>query len=132
MLAVILSNTARADDRRLAGKASEEASVLRISFSAIKPGKEARLRAWLAELNERADEVRATFRDETVRAEQAFIIDGPHGPMLVYAIEAADFERGAAAFANSRHPIEAEHRAIMQECVGPGLNVSPVYNVSDN
>jgi hypothetical protein len=103
---------------------------LRISFSSIKPGKESRLRAWLAELNERADEVRATFRDETVRAEQAFVVDGPNGPMLVYAMEAADFERGAAAFANSRHPIDAEHRAVMRECLGPALDVRPVYDVS--
>ena len=104
--------------------------MLRVSFSAIKPGKETRLRAWLAELNDRAEEVRATFRDETVRAEKAFILDGPNGPMLVYAIEAADFERGAAAFANSQHPIDAEHRAVMRECVGPSLNVRPVYDVS--
>jgi hypothetical protein len=104
--------------------------VLRISFRAIKPGKEARLRAWLAELNQRADEVRATFRNETVRAEQAFMVDGPNGPMLVYAMEAADFERGAAAFANSQHPIDIEHRAVMQECVGSALDIRPLYDVS--
>jgi len=104
--------------------------VLRVSFRAIKPGKEARLRAWLEELNARADEVRATFKDETVRAEQAFIVEGPNGPMLVYAVEAEDFERGAAAYANSQHPIDAEHRALMRECLGPALDVRPVYDVS--
>jgi hypothetical protein len=107
-----------------------EVSVLRITFLTINPGKEPRLRAWLAELNKRADEVRATFRDETVRSEQAFVVEGPNGPMLVYAIEASDFERGAAAFAKSHHPIDAEHRAVMQECVGPALDVRPVYDVS--
>jgi uncharacterized protein DUF6176 len=104
--------------------------VLHVSFRVIKPGKEARLREWLAQLNDRADEVRATFRDETVRAEQAFIAVGPQGPMLVYAVEAADFERGAAAFADSQHPIDAEHRAVMQECVGPALDIRPLYDVS--
>lgn len=104
--------------------------MLRISFRTIQSGKEERLRAWLAELNERADEVRATFRDETVRAEQAFIVDGPNGHVLVYAVEAEDFERGAAAFANSTHPIDAEHRAVMRDCLGPALEVRPVYDVS--
>ena len=88
------------------------------------------MRAWLAELNDRADEVRETFRDETVRAEQAFILEGPNGPMLIYAIEAADLERGATAFANSTHAIDAEHRAVMQECVGPSIKIRPVYDVS--
>ena len=104
--------------------------MLRVSFRAINSGKEGPLRAWLATLNERADEVRATFVDETVRAEQAFIVPGPDGPMLVYVMDVADFERGAAAFATSRHPIDAEHRAVMQECVGRALDVSPLYDVS--
>ena len=104
--------------------------MLRVSFCAIKPGKEPLLRTWLSELNARADEVRATFKDETVRAEQAFIVDGLNGPMLVYAIEAADFERGAAAFANSQHPIDAQHRAVMQECLGPALDVQPLFDIS--
>ena len=104
--------------------------MLRVSFRPIRPGKEARLRAWLAELNERADEVLATFRDETVRAEQAFIIAGPHGPLLVYIMEAAEFQLGAAAFARSQHRIDAEHRAVMQECLEPALTVPPLYNVS--
>lgn len=104
--------------------------MLRVSFRAIRPEKEAQLRAWLAELNRRAEEVRATFKDETVRAEQAFIVAGPTGPMLVYAMEAADFARGAAAFASSRHQIDAEHRAVMQECLGPALDIRPLYDVA--
>ena len=104
--------------------------MLRVSFRAIKPGKEARLRAWLAELNDRADEVRATFRDETVRAEQAFIVAGADGPMLIYVMEAEDFQQGTVAFTSSEHPIDAEHRAVMKECIGPALDVRPLYNVS--
>jgi len=104
--------------------------MLRVSFRAIRPGKEARLRSWLAELNDRADEVRATFKDETVRAEQAFIVDGSDGPMLVYVMEAEDFEQGNAAFKDSQHPIDAEHRAVFKECVGPALDIRPLYDVS--
>ena len=49
--------------------------------------------------------------------------------MLVYVMEAGDFERGAAAFAKSKYPIDAEHRAVMQECLGPPLEIRPLYDV---
>ena len=104
--------------------------MLRVSFRSIRPGKEEQLRKWLAELNARADEVRATFKDETVRAEQAFIMNGSDGPVLVYVVEAADLARGAAAYATSAHPIDAEHRAVMQECLGPSLDIRPLYDVA--
>ena len=104
--------------------------MLRVTFREILPGKEEQLRAWLAELNARADEVRATFRDETVRAEQGFIVPGPNGPIFVGVMEAADFEVGAAAVASSQHPIDAQHRAVIQECLGAKIDISPLYDVS--
>lgn len=95
----------------------------------IHPGKEDRLRAWLAELNSRADEVRETFRGETVRAEQAYIIPGDAGAVLVYVMEAEDFERGSQAFATSRHRIDAEHKEVMRECLAESLDIAPLYDV---
>ena len=84
--------------------------MLRVAIERIHPDKEQRLRAWLAELNSRAAEVRETFRDETVRAEQAYIVAGQEGPLLVYVIEADDLARGAKTFAASSHRIDAEQR----------------------
>ena len=104
--------------------------MLRVSIKRIRPEKEARLRAWLAELGSRADEVRATFRDETVRAEQAYIIAGATGPLLVYVMEAVSFERGSKAFAESQHRIDAEHRDVMRECLAESLGLDPLYDVS--
>ena len=104
--------------------------MLSVTFREIKPGKEARLEAWLAELNRRADEVRATFADETVRAEQAFVVSSSSASMLVYVTELDDLERGAAAYAKSQRPIDAEHRAVMKECLGPALNLPPSYDVA--
>lgn len=103
--------------------------MLRVSMRRIRPGKEDRLRAWLAELNSRADEVRETFRDETVRAEQAYIVAGDAGPVLVYVMEAEDFEQGSNAFATSRHAIDAEHKEVMGECLAESLDLLPVYDV---
>jgi uncharacterized protein DUF6176 len=104
--------------------------MLRVAIERIHPDKEQRLRAWLAELNSRAAEVRATFREETVRAEQAYIVSGQEGPLLVYVIEADDLARGAKAFAASSHPIDAEQKAVMRECLAGSLKLKPLYDVS--
>jgi hypothetical protein len=40
--------------------------------------------------------------------------------MLVYAMEAADFERGRAAFLNSTLAIDSEHKQVMRDVLaGP-------------
>ena len=103
--------------------------MLRISIRRIKPGKEERLRDWLSELNARADEVRATFEAETIRAEQAYIVPTRDGSLLVYAMEAEDFDQGRQAFAASKHPIDHEHRDVMQECLDESLGLRPLYDV---
>ena len=81
----------------------------------MKPDKVERLESWLFELMSRQDEVRETFIQETVRHEQAFIIRGEDGPLLIYVIEAEDHERGVTAFQSSQLPIDLEHRRVMNE-----------------
>ena len=103
--------------------------MLRVAIKPIRPDKEGRLREWLAELNSRADEVRQTFREESVRAEQAFIVAGAAGPLLVYVMEAEDFERGSRAFAGSRRAIDIEHREVMRECLAESVPIDPIYDV---
>ena len=103
--------------------------MLRVAIRRIKPGKEQKLRNWLAELNLRASEVRATFKDETVRAEQAYIISSADGPLLIYIMEAQDFCVAQKAFLNSQHQIDHEHRQVIEECLGESLNVAPLYDM---
>jgi hypothetical protein len=104
--------------------------MLRVNFRRIKPGKEAQLRAWLTELSERSDEVRATFVHETVRHEQAFVLQTVDGPILVYAVEAVDHDRGRDAFARSKHAIDEQHKKVMGECLGARVEVQPLYDVA--
>ncbi|HEX4824739.1 MAG TPA: DUF6176 family protein [Candidatus Polarisedimenticolaceae bacterium] len=106
--------------------------MLRVSIRRIKPGKEARLRAWLAELNARAEEVRVTFEAETVRAEQAYIIPTREGPLLVYAVEAESIDRAKEAFRDSQHAIDQQHCSVMDECLGESLGLHPAYDVAVN
>ena len=89
--------------------------VLHLTFRRVRPGQEDALRAWMAELGERADEVRTTFRQEGVRHEQAFLLPTPDGLVLIYAHEVDDPEAAHATHAQSSLPIDAEHRERMQQ-----------------
>jgi uncharacterized protein DUF6176 len=87
--------------------------MLEVVFRRVKDAEVDRLRAWMAELGDRTDEVRETFRQETVRHEAAFLLRGEDGPVLVYAIEAGDPAFGHRAAAASTLPIDEEHRRVM-------------------
>jgi hypothetical protein len=96
----------------------------------IKAGKEPRLRAWLEELNSRADEVRDALATAGVRAEQAFVLAGATGSFLIYVSDAADQARAAQVYAGSILAIDQEHRRVMEECIEETLEEAPIYDVS--
>jgi hypothetical protein len=104
--------------------------VLRVWIHRIKPGYETRLQDWLHQLNARASEVRESFAAGGVRAEQAFILQGVTGSLLVYASEAEDRDRAAAAFEASTLAIDDEHRRVMAECLETPIDVAPAYDVA--
>jgi hypothetical protein len=87
--------------------------MIRITFRSVRTGEEDRLRAWLAQLNTRRDEVRETFRREGVRHEAAYLLETPDGLVLVYAVEAMDFAQAHRAYATSPLSIDHEHRAVL-------------------
>jgi hypothetical protein len=95
-----------------------EAIVIKLAIRKVKPGEETHLREWMAQLGSRRPEVQATFKQEGVRHELAYLIDGADGPVLIYAMEAADHEHAAAAYAQSSLPIDLEHRRIMKQVLG--------------
>ena len=96
----------------------------------IKPGMEPRLRAWLAQLNSRADEVRESFAAAGVRAEQAFVLPGVTGSLLIFVGEAANHATAAQVFDASTRPIDVEHRRVMEECIEATIDEAPAYDVS--
>jgi len=89
--------------------------MLRVEFSRVKDGQVDRLRSWMSELMARSDEVRATFDQEGVRHEAAYLVEAREGPVLVYAIELADEARAQQAFEQSTLPIDLEHRRTMND-----------------
>ena len=104
--------------------------MIRTAIFRVHPDKLERLTAWLAELQHRSDEVRETFAQEGVTREQAYVINSADGPLLIYVIEAADFERAEEAYHNSTLPIDAEHKAVMAEVISGPADLTPRYDVS--
>lgn len=96
----------------------------------VRPGMEARLQDWLSELTWRAEEVRESLRASGIRAEQAFMVPGDGGSLLVYVSEADDQVFAAQVFASSSLPIDEQHRQVMRECVEETLNLAPSYEVT--
>ena len=104
--------------------------MLRVSFARIRPEMEPKLRDWLAQLMVRRAEVLETFAGEGTSQEQAYILPTSDGPMLVYVMDTQDNERARAAYALSSHAIDLEHRAILTECLGERLRLTPLYACS--
>lgn len=96
----------------------------------IKPGYEGRLREWFEQLYSREHEVRESYSTSGVRAEQAFILSGVTGSLLVYVTESDNAGNAARAFDESTHAIDTEHRRVMEECLEGGVDVVAAYNMS--
>jgi len=104
--------------------------MIKTAIFRVRPEKLERLIAWLAELQDRSDEVRETFAQEGVTHEQAYVINTTDGPLLVYIVESPDHRRASEAFRNSTLPIDIEHKAIMAEVLSGPAEVAPRYDVS--
>lgn len=104
-----------------------EVPMLALVLSNVKPDKVERLRLWMHELTHRRDEVLETFVQEGVRHEIAYLIDGKHGPILVYAIEAEDHETARAAYRSSTFPIDIEHKQLLSEVLDGSVQAELLY-----
>ena len=81
----------------------------------------------MAQLSSRRNEVLATFKHEGVRHEQAYLVKTADGPVLIYAMEAADHERAAEAYARSTLPIDLEHKRIMKQVLDEAVPCELLY-----
>jgi Family of unknown function (DUF6176) len=104
--------------------------MVRVRFFKVRPERLGRLRAWMAALAQRDEEVRQTFRQETVRHELAYLIQGPDEPLLVYIIEAEDLEQAARAVQDNPLPIDLEHRQVMAEVLGDPVPAECLLNMT--
>lgn len=94
-------------------------AMLRVAIRHVHPEHVDDLRDWLRTVNdERRAEALATLVDETCTHEQAFLIEGKDGPVVVYVMEVEDVGRSQQAVERSSHPIDADHQAVMRRAVG--------------
>ena len=76
-------------------------------------------REWMAELNgPRREEALATLGDEGCSHEVAVLVEVPDGHLVIYAMEVESVEKSREAADNSTHPIDKEHRAVMDKAIG--------------
>ena len=104
--------------------------MLKVSIQMVKPKQEGKLRDWLSELMRRQDEVRETFKQETVRHEQAYLMQINDGTALIYIVEAEDLEQASKAYKSSSLPIDAEHRKVMNQTLGDRISAELLYDVA--
>ena len=73
----------------------------------------------MAQLNgPRREEALATLDDEGCSHELAVLVEGPDGPLVIYAMEVESIEKSRDAADSSTHRIDKEHRAVMDKAVG--------------
>jgi hypothetical protein len=101
--------------------------MIEVVFWKVRPDKVDRLRAWLKELNDRKDEVRQTFEQETVRHERGYILEGRDGPILAYVMEAEDHDKAREAYRTSTLAIDAQHKEVMADCLGDPADAELLY-----
>jgi hypothetical protein len=93
--------------------------VIHLTVRKVDPDQLELLRGWMAQLNgPRREEALATLDDEGCSHEIALLIEGPEGPLVIYAMEVESIEKSRAAAGRSTHRIDQEHRAVMEKTVG--------------
>jgi hypothetical protein len=106
-------------------------TMLQLAIRSVHPNEVENLRRWFTQLQtERRDEVVATLIDETVTQETAVLIPNDGNPILVYAMEVEDPIQSKASANSGKHPIDAQHRAVMQAAISGSPEHETILDVS--
>lgn len=92
--------------------------MIRLSVRRVHPDQVDTLRHWFQQLETtRRAEAVATLIDETVSHETAILISEGDEPILVHVMEVEDPERARESADSGKHPIDAEHHAILRSAL---------------
>lgn len=93
--------------------------MIHLTIRKVNPEHVELFRDWMAQLNgPRREEALATLDNEGCSHELAVLVEGPDGPLIVYAMEVESVEKSRVAAENSTHPIDKEHRAVLDKAIG--------------
>jgi hypothetical protein len=104
--------------------------MLELTVRPVQPERVDLLRNWLAEADgPRRSEALATLEDETVSQEMALLVEYGGGHLLIYAMVVDDPEQARRVYEHSTHPIDDEHRRVMQAALGDPISVEVLLNL---
>ncbi len=104
--------------------------MLNAVFARVEEDDIPRLRAWLASLSDREDELRESYRRQGTRHELFFLVRTAQAPLLVLISEVRNLERAAASFLRSNLPLDLEFKSLVQEISQLESDVELLYDSS--
>ncbi len=90
-----------------------------------------RLRAWLASLASRRDELQESYRQGGTRHELFLLVRTRRLPILVLISELEDVEQATRSFLRSQLPIDVEFKTLYQELSPEEAEVELLYDSAD-
>ena len=105
--------------------------MIQLAIRSVHAEEVANLRSWFAQLQtSRRSEAIATLLDETVSHATAILIPNNGHPILVYALEVDDPAQARASAGSGKHPIDAEHRAILRSALSGTPDHETILDIS--
>jgi hypothetical protein len=103
--------------------------IIHLTFYRVRPGRLDQLKTLLAEMGERADEVREAFAHEGVAQEQAFLLETAGGHVIAAAVECEDYDAARQLFSESTFPIDVMQRKVVPEVTDGVMELAPLFDV---
>jgi len=104
--------------------------MLELTVRPVHPEHVELLRDWFAEVDgPRRAEALATLEDETVSQEFVALVECGGAHLLIYAMLVDDPERARRAAQDSTHPVDAQHRRVMQTALGEPMAVEVLLDL---
>jgi hypothetical protein len=102
--------------------------MLNATFARVAEQDLPRLRAWLAELPERREELVESYRREGTRHELFFVIRARPSPIVVLITEVADLEHAVVSFLRSNQPLGLEFKSLVQDIAAAESDVELLFD----
>ncbi|MEK7072993.1 MAG: DUF6176 family protein [Patescibacteria group bacterium] len=99
------------------------ATLVKFKF---KPGQKQAWLDWSEELKRRREEVIVTLKNEGVLSESCYISED--GEYVYYLMEVEDLEKALQVFAASNHPIDNDHRKVLDSSLERVANFDCLFH----
>jgi Family of unknown function (DUF6176) len=105
--------------------------VLRLSFYRIRDEQVDELRRGMQEIDQRQEELLATFAGETMSQEAVFLLPPREGFVLICVTEAEDTDVADREFAASQAPIDLQYKRVLDVAISGEAEVETLLECPD-